>query len=84
MLLSAVLLAVVVQAAPASPPKGDMLMRPFDHHQRQPSFVCLARAMALARDTGERDRPSTAPRRPRGQYAVIRTIDGCDVPAPMR
>lgn len=89
MLLTVLLLAAAVAAAPASPAKGDVLVRPLDARSLTSNPACrarwLAQAQVLAKAAKARpDSRSTAPRNPKGQYAVIRTVDGCGVPTPMK
>ncbi|PLR28907.1 hypothetical protein SGCZBJ_00245 [Caulobacter zeae] len=81
MLLSAVLVAASVQAAPAEPSRAvEARVIPPARHQGCPrgetTFVLEPKAAPPAR-------PLAKARPHRASYAVMRSIDGCPVDAPM-
>ncbi len=88
MLLSALLLAAAVQAAPEPPAPPEMLKPPGVVHGR---IVRPARRTCDAMKSIPVDQPDDGDARPLGQerpgslhYAVMRSIGGCPVPTPIR
>ena len=83
-MLSALLLAAALQVVPASPPSAAASVertRPWvdPYHRCDRSKVVRARD-AEARPKLQRGSAGV----PKGQYAVIRMVDGCGVSTPMR
>lgn len=88
MLLSALLLAAAVQAAPIAPEPPGMLKPPGVVHgriMRPARQTCRPMQVVPVDQPGEDGAPALNGMRSGGlQYAVMRSIDGCSIPTPIR